>query len=163
MLLEFKEATRHVPGSIATAYHDKNAPAELVAAFPGVGREQYTNGIIQFSKYQNMQTGFAKIANHAFSIVSSSNEQAAHGSTEDHCAASWLPNQLPPVRELPPALHEVAAPQENEGTCRGIRTRNHLSKKGPYWHQKLEGAAHRHWRVRPRARRRKEDRGSFRA
>jgi len=49
MLLEFKEATRHVPGSIATAYHDKNAPAELVAAFPGVGREQYTNGIIQFT------------------------------------------------------------------------------------------------------------------
>jgi len=46
MLLEFKEATRHVPGSIATAYHDKNAPAELTAAFPGVGREQYTNGII---------------------------------------------------------------------------------------------------------------------
>mmetsp|Transcript_611 Transcript_611/g.809 ORF Transcript_611/g.809 Transcript_611/m.809 type:complete len:147 (+) Transcript_611:638-1078(+) len=48
MLLEFKECQRSVPGAIATSYHDKSVPAELSAAFPNVGRETYTNGIIQF-------------------------------------------------------------------------------------------------------------------
>ena len=46
MLLEFKDTTRHVQGSIAITYHDKNAPQELVAAFPHVARESYSNGII---------------------------------------------------------------------------------------------------------------------
>ena len=46
MLLEFKDTTRHVRSSIAITYHDKNPPQELVAAFPGVARETYSNGII---------------------------------------------------------------------------------------------------------------------
>ena len=52
MLLEFKEATRHVKGSVSITYHDKGAPTELVTAFPHVGRESYTNGILEVSKYQ---------------------------------------------------------------------------------------------------------------
>jgi len=51
MLLEFKEATRHVKGAVSITYHDKGAPAELVTAFPSVGRETYTNGVLQISKY----------------------------------------------------------------------------------------------------------------
>ena len=46
MLLEFKDTTRHVQGSIAITYHDRNPPQELVAAFPHVARETYSNGII---------------------------------------------------------------------------------------------------------------------
>ena len=50
MLLEFKDATRHVKGAVSVTYHDKNAPAELTAAFPSVGREVYSNGILEISK-----------------------------------------------------------------------------------------------------------------
>ena len=54
MLLEFKEATRHVAGSISTQYHDKNVPSEILEVYPHVGRESYTNGIIQFSKWPSL-------------------------------------------------------------------------------------------------------------
>ena len=51
VLLEFKDAVRHVKGAIATAYHDKQNPAELAAVYSHTARETYTNGIIEFSKY----------------------------------------------------------------------------------------------------------------
>ena len=51
MLLEFKETTRHVKGSVAITYHDKSIPASLAAAFPNTARETYTNGILEVSKY----------------------------------------------------------------------------------------------------------------
>lgn len=51
MLLEFEESNRHVRGSIATSYNDKNPPPELVTAYPSVASATYTNGIISFSKY----------------------------------------------------------------------------------------------------------------
>jgi len=47
MLLEFKETTRHVKGSVAITYHDKSIPASLAAAFPNTARETYTNGILE--------------------------------------------------------------------------------------------------------------------
>ena len=50
MLLEFKETTRHVKGSVSVTYHDRGAPADLVAQFPSVGRETYSNGILEISK-----------------------------------------------------------------------------------------------------------------
>ena len=46
VLLEFKETTRHVKGSVSITYHDKGAPSELVSNFPSVARETYTNGIL---------------------------------------------------------------------------------------------------------------------
>ena len=49
-LLEFKDATRHVNNSISVNYFDKSTPPEFSSAFPQVARENYTNGIIQFSK-----------------------------------------------------------------------------------------------------------------
>ena len=50
MLLEFKETTRHVKGSVSVTYHDRGAPANLLAQFPNVGRETYSNGILEISK-----------------------------------------------------------------------------------------------------------------
>ena len=50
MLLEFKETTRHVKGSVSITYHDRGAPQELTAVFPNTGRETYSNGILQISK-----------------------------------------------------------------------------------------------------------------
>ena len=39
MLLEFKDTTRTVKGSVSITYHDRGAPQELVAAFPSTAQE----------------------------------------------------------------------------------------------------------------------------
>ena len=49
-LMEFKDAARHVTNNVAVAYMDKQTPPEFAQKFPHVGREIYTNGILQFSK-----------------------------------------------------------------------------------------------------------------
>ena len=46
MLIEFKDAPRHVQGSVSISYHDAGAPQALVAAFPHTAQEQYSNGIL---------------------------------------------------------------------------------------------------------------------
>jgi len=56
MLLEFKETTRHVQGSVAITYHDKSVPTSLAAAFPSTGRETYSNGILEIKLGQNHVT-----------------------------------------------------------------------------------------------------------
>lgn len=48
-LQEFKDASRQVKNNIAVSYFDKSTPPEFSAAFPHVGRETYTNGIVQFT------------------------------------------------------------------------------------------------------------------
>jgi len=57
MLLEFKETTRHVKGSVSITYHDRGAPQELTAVFPNTGRETYSNGILQIKMQKSHVTG----------------------------------------------------------------------------------------------------------
>ena len=60
-LQEFKDASRQVKNNIAVSYFDKSTPPEFTAAFPHVGRETYTNGIVQFSKYYTFYIMFKRV------------------------------------------------------------------------------------------------------
>ena len=50
LLLEFKDALRRVKGACSITYHDKTTPIELLQVFPGSAAENFSNGLIQFSK-----------------------------------------------------------------------------------------------------------------
>lgn len=52
VLLEFKDATRQVKGSVSITYHDKNLPSELLSTFPAAQQEQNSSGILQIKMTQ---------------------------------------------------------------------------------------------------------------
>ena len=150
MLLEFKETTRHVKGSVSITYHDRGAPQELTAVFPNTGRETYTNGILQISK------SFFYLCLSLIFYVGYRNAKVPCLGSNGHHSALDIHYKFPPVHRLPFALNEAVIAQENAQASRSIRTRHYSGKARPYWHQKLEGVAHWHWRGWSRARRRKE-------
>ena len=152
MLLEFKDTTRHVKGSVSITYHDRGAPQELTTAFPNTGRETYTNGILQVSKclspfYRNYLLIIHVVCRNA---------KVPRDGSKGHRAAPDIHHWFPPVHRFPLALNEAAIAQKDAQASRSIRTRHYSGEARSYWHQELEGVAHRHWRGWPRARRGKE-------
>lgn len=50
MLLEWQDSQRKVKSPPNIKFHDKEVPLELTKVFPNAGKEQYSNGMISFSK-----------------------------------------------------------------------------------------------------------------
>ena len=119
--------------------------------FPNTGRETYTNGILQISK-----SFFLLLCSLLIFFVGCRNAKVPRFGSKGHRVAPDIHCRFPPVHRLPLALNEAAIAQEDAQASRSIRTRHYSGKARPYWHQKLEGVAHWHWRGWSRARRRKE-------
>jgi len=52
-LLEFVDSKRHVKQPPAILYHDVQAPAQLIQQFPSLANKKFSNGIIQFTLFEN--------------------------------------------------------------------------------------------------------------
>ena len=153
MLLEFKETTRHVKGSVSITYHDRGAPQELTAVFPNTGRETYSNGILQISKLFLNKLSFLLIIDCFYDYRNA--KVACHGSKRYRIAPDFH-YWLPPVHRIPFTFNEAAIAQEDAQAGRSFRTCHYSSKTRPNRYKKLEGVARWHWRGRPRTWRRKE-------